>query len=170
MKLIVGIFLYSAIAIDHTLLTALNAIAAKQATATKQTEDICHRVLDYIAIQPNVSLVFQKSDMVLTIDLDADYLVEPQSRIRFAGYFQLNSNKKSSNFVNGEILIECKTLRHVVASSVEEETAGKFHNSQVPIQLIYILNQMGHPQPATLLKTYNAAVNLFVHDNITQKK
>ena len=59
--------------------------------------------------------------MVLTIDSDAAYLVElePQAYSRVIGYFQLNITNKYSKFVNGAILIECKTLRHVVASSVE---------------------------------------------------
>ena len=48
--------------------------------------------------------------------------------------------------------------------------AGVFHNVQVAIQLGYVLTQMGHPSPATPLKTYNAIDNLFVHDNIPQNK
>ena len=68
------------------------------------------------------------------------------------------------------MLIECKTLCHVVASSAEAETAGIFHNAKVAITLRYIINQMGHLEPATPLKTDNATANSFVYDNITQKK
>ena len=87
--------------------------------------------------------------MVLTIDSDAAYLVAPKARSRIAGYFQLNSKHKCNNYVNGALLIECKTLRHVVASSAEAETAGIFHNAQVALPIRYMLTQMGHLQPPT---------------------
>ena len=119
MQKIVISLLYYARYIDNTLLPASKIIATKKADDTKQTEYQCHRVLDYVATQPNVSLVFHKSGMVLTIDSDATYLVEPQACSRVAVYLQLNSNNKSSTFVNGAILIEFKTLRHIVASSAE---------------------------------------------------
>ena len=70
----------------------------------------CKRLLDYIATFPNVFIRYYKSDMVLTIDSDAAYLVQPGARSRIAGYFQLNSDNKDTNFINGPILVECKTL------------------------------------------------------------
>ena len=91
--------------INNKLLPALNIIALKQAATKKQTEYQCHRFVDHVATQPKISLRFHKSDMVLTIDSDDVYLVEQQSRSRVAGYFQLNSNNKPSQFVNGVILI-----------------------------------------------------------------
>ena len=148
----------------------MKTISAKQAATTKQTEDQCSRFLDYVAAQPNISLMFHNSYMVLTIDSDYAYLVEPQANVRVAGDFQRNSNNQSSTFVNGAILIECKTLCHVVASSSEVETSGILHSEPVAITLIYILTQMGHPQPDTPLKTDNATANMFFHDNIAQKR
>ena len=72
--------------IDNTLLTALNTIAAKKAAVTKQTEDQWHRFLDCNATKPNISLIFQKGDMDLTIYSDAAYLVEPQACSRLQGF------------------------------------------------------------------------------------
>ena len=110
-------FLYYVIAINITLLSDLNRISVKHDASTKQTEYQCHRVLDYVATKPNVSLIFHKIYMVFTIDSYDAYLLKPLAHNRVAGYFQLNSNNKPSNFVTGEILVECKTLRHDVASS-----------------------------------------------------
>ena len=108
--------------------------------------------------------------VICKIDSDAAYLVAPKARSRIAGYFQLNSNLRSPPTTNGAILLKCKKLRHVVASSAEAESVGLFHNTQVAIPMRYILTNIGHPQPATPIKTDDATTNSFVHDNITQKK
>ena len=167
---IVGSLLYYARAIDSTLLPALNTIAASQASPTELTKTQCEQVLDYCATYPDVFIRYHASDMVLTIDSDAAYLVAPKARSRIAGYFQLNSGLRSPHIINGAILVECKTLRHVVASSAEAETAGIFHNAQVAIPVRYLLNAIGHTQPATPLKTDNTTAHSFVHNNITQKR
>ena len=63
-----------------------------------------------------------------------------------------------------------KTLRHVVASSAEAETAGIFLNAQTAIPMCYALECLGHPQPATSLKTDNSTANGFIHNNINAKR
>ena len=45
--------------------------------------------------------------------------------------------------------VECKTLRHMVAFSAENETAAAFYNAQYALPIRYMLTQMGHPQPPT---------------------
>jgi hypothetical protein len=131
---IVGSLLYYAQAIDCVFLPALNAIAGRQANPTQKTMNECNRVLDYVATHQNVKVRYHKSDMILQVDSDAAYLVEPGARSRIAGYFQLNNRIPTTN-PNGFLLIECKTLRHVVASSAEAETAGVFHNAQIAIPI-----------------------------------
>ena len=66
--------------------------------------------------------------------------------------------------------MECKTLRHVVASSAEAETAGIFHNAQVALPIRHMLIQLGHPQPPTPIKTDNTTATAFVNKNINQRK
>ena len=166
----VGSLLYYARAVDNTLLPALNAIAQQQAHPTEESMRKCKRLLDYVATFPNVFIRFYKSDMILTIDSDAAYLVLPGARSRIAGFFQMNSLDKTTPFRNGALLVECKSLRHVVASSAEAEVAGIFHNAQTAIPIRYMLAQLGHPQPATPLKTDNATALNFVKNNITQKR
>ena len=129
--------------------------------------DRCSTLLDYVATYATAFIRYYASDMVLFIDSDAAYLVEPRARSRVAGYFQLNL---LPHFVNGSLLIECKTLRHVVASSAEAETAGLFHNAQIAIPIRYMLHQLGYPQLATPLKTDISTANAFVHSNLTQKR
>ena len=58
----------------------------------------------------------------------------------------------------------------MVASAAEAETAGLFFNAQEALPIRYLLEQLGHKQPPTPLKTDNSTANLFVHSNIRQKR
>ena len=97
--------------------------------------------------------------MTLTIHSDASFLVAPEAKSCIAGFFSLQQPLHTST-QNAPILMECKTLKRVVTSAVECETAAAFHNAQQAIPIQNILNQKGHPQPATPLimdqKQYNS--------------
>ena len=166
---IVGSLLYYARAIDCTLLTALNTIAANQSAPTETTLKQCYRLLDYAATYPASKIRFYASPMILNIDSNAAYLVSPKARSRIAGYFTFQPHRDTP-IPHGPLLVECKTLRHVVASSAEAEIAGVFHNAQIAIPIRYMLLKLDHPQPATPIKTDKTTVNSFVKDNVTQKR
>ena len=110
--------------------------------------------------------------MILNNDFDAAYLVMPQAKSQIAGYFYMNNSPSSTPLpvLNGAILVECKTLRHVVASAAEAEIAGIFHNTQIAIPLRHILITLGHPQPPIPIKTDNSTAHGFIHNNINKKR
>ena len=110
--------------------------------------------------------------MILNIDSDAAYLVAPKARIRVADYYHLSSISHATKHprVNGAILVECKTLRHVVSSASGAETGGIFHNAQVAIHIRRLLQILKHLQPPTPFKINNSTANGFIHDNIHQKR
>ena len=93
--------------------------------------------------------------MCLHVDSDAAYLVLPKARSRLAGNYFLSDLPKPNTLIrpNGPILTECKTIQTVVASAAEAKTYGIFHNAQTALPIRYLLQQMGHPQPPTPLKT-----------------
>ena len=62
-----------------------------------------------------------------------------------------------------------KTLKEVVASVVEVETASLFYNYQTSVHLRHILEALGHPQIATPTKTDNSTVASFITDIIKKK-
>ena len=173
---VVGSLLYYARAIDGTLLPALNEISAKQANPTIATEKKVDHLLSFVQHHhKNVKLRFHASDMCLHIDSDAAYLVMPGARSRLAGYHYLSnypSNPPTTTPIplNGAVLIECRTIRHVVASAAEAETAGLFYNAQSGLILRQILEDLGHPQPPTPLKTDNTTANSFVHANMKMRR
>ena len=167
-----GSFLYYARAIDSTTLPALNEIASTQAQPTEKTKAAAQQLMDYVHTHPNTFVRFYASDMVLHVDSDAAYLVLPKARSRIAGYYYLSSHPNITKHptLNGPVLVECKTLRHVVSSAAEAEVSGIYHNATQAIILRRILESLGHPQPPTPIKTDNSTAAGFVYDNIHQKR
>ena len=172
---VVGAFLYFARAIDSTLLVALNDIAAHQARPTQFILSKCKQLLDYAATYPKVALRFYASDMILHVDSDAAYLVQDGARSRIAGHYILSSHPPPAPQIpikrpNAPILVECKTLRNVVASAAEAETGGLFHNAQNIMHIRHLLHSIGHSQPPTPLKTDNNTASAFVNKTLRQRK
>ena len=169
---VTGSYLYYGRAIDHTILPALNAIASAQAQPTQKTKLAAQQLMDYLATYPHAYVRYYASDMVLHVDSDAAYLVAPKARSRISGFFHLSDHPNITKHpkLNGAILVECKTLRHVVSSSAEAEVAGIYHNATMSIPIRHILESLQHPQPPTPLKTDNSTAAGFVYDNIHQKR
>ena len=114
---------------------------------------------------------YHVSDMILWIKSDVAYLVLPKTKSCIASYFYLSNylERVTHPTINGAILVVCKTLRHVVFSSAEAETAGVFINAQQALPIRYSLISLNHPSPPILLKTNNSTTNGFIHNNIQQK-
>ena len=94
-----------------------------QSKPTLETKKSINKLLNYIATYPDVKLRYHASNMVLYVDLDALYLVQPNAHSRLAGLFFLlnhHNNKIPPNPQrNHHILVECKTIQNVVTSAVE---------------------------------------------------
>ena len=136
--------------IDSSILAALNKISRTQAAPSFHTLHLCYHLLDYCATHPNTRVRFHASNMLLHVDSDAAYLVDSTAKSHMAGHFQLvHQHPSPTNFVNGAILVECKTLKYIVASSAKIETAAAFQNSQISLPIRHMLNSMGHPQNPT---------------------
>ena len=155
--------LYYVRAIDTTLLPAQNSITAKQAHPTTITKQQCNCILDYLHTYPDVYGWYHLSDIQFSIDSDAAYLVDLDTKSRIVGYFQLNTGQKDTTFLNGALHIECKTLCHVIESLAEAKTAWVFHNCQAPIPIQYMLHELGHKQQPTVVKTDNATTFNFIN-------
>ena len=72
--------------------------------------------------------------------------------------------------LNAAVLVECKTIKHVVSSSAETEVVGLFHNAATALKIREILIKLGHPKPPTSIKIDNTTAAAFVYDNIHQKR
>ena len=69
------------------------------------------------------------------------------------------------------IIIEYRTLRHVVTSAAEAETHGVFHNAKQILPIRHLLHEMGHPQcNPTPIRTDNSTSAGYVNKNMQMKK
>jgi hypothetical protein len=170
---IVGTFLYYARAIESPMLPALNEIGTQQSKPTQATIAASNTLLDFAATYPNGKIRFYASDMILHIDSDAAYLVMPNAKSRVAGYFYLSNkptNPPTDVPINGAILVECATLRNVVGSAAEAECAGCYSNAQKAIPIRIALEELGHPQEKTPLRTDNSTASGFANKAMRQKR
>ena len=172
---VVGALLYYGRAVEHPILVALNEISVQQQHPTQKVRKKVDQLLDFVATHPEATLRYHASDMILHVDSDAAYLVLPNAKSRIGGYFYLSStpptnvNSNPKPMKNAPILIECSSLKHVVASAAEAECGGLFRNGQLATKIRVILEALDHKQPATLLKTNNLTAVGFANKNMQQK-
>ena len=69
-----GTFLYYAIAVDQTMLVALNDIATEQAHATTTTMGGIALLLNYTETHPDATLHYHAINIILHIYRNASYL------------------------------------------------------------------------------------------------
>jgi len=112
---IVGMLLYYERAVDSTLLTALNAITARQSNGTQAVAEACHQLLDYVTTHPDAGIRYHACDMIRAVHTDASYLSEIRGESRAAGHFYL-TNRNNEDFNNGAVLMLSFIIKHVIIS------------------------------------------------------
>ena len=171
---IVGAFLYYGRAIDPSISPALNEISTQQSKPTKKTLDKTTMLMDYMSKYPNARMRYVAGIMQLMVDSDAAYFVSPGAKSRIVGHYMLISKSNIHNehkpSHNAPIYVECKTIKNVVCSVAEAETAGLLYNRQTAAMISGILNGMRHLQHPTKLKTDNSTTNSFAHATMHMKR
>ena len=107
---IVGSLLYQSRALDSTTMVALNELGFEKARATEKTRYGCDMLLDYVTTYPNPKIRFYASDMILHVESYAAYLIQPNARSQYAGYYYLGSPNSTKNMLNGAVLVICRTI------------------------------------------------------------
>jgi hypothetical protein len=174
---IVGVFLYYAMAVDSTMLVALGSIAATQSTAAENTLDEATWLLNYASSNPNATLKYFASGMVLHIHSDGSYLSERKARSRGGGHFFLRDGSLTpakpptiTPTPNGAIYSLSCIIHNVKGSAAEAEIAPSYLNGQEAIPIQTTLEEMGHPQPPTPMQVDNSTAEGFANDTIKQKQ
>ena len=164
-----GKFLFYGRAVDSTVLTPISAIASQAAKPTKDTLAQTKQLLDYLATQEDAVLTYNRSDMILAAHSDASYLSEPQARSRAGGHFFMSNNAEIPPN-NGAILNNATIIKHVMSSATEAEMAALYIMAREAVYIRIILQEMGHPQPATPIQTDNAMAEAVVNAKIQPKR
>jgi len=98
--------------IDPCIKPALNEIAREQAKPTLTTKRRTDHLLDYLATNPDATLKYDASDMILVIETDAAYLVQPKAKSRAAGWFVLTNKPSVSIKSNAPLHVICSTIKN----------------------------------------------------------
>ena len=85
-------------------------------------------VLDYLATNPNATVILYSSDMILNVHLNASYISAKNAKSCAAGHFFLGwqPDDKRPIRLNGPILTLCTILKFVAASAAEAELGAMF--------------------------------------------
>jgi hypothetical protein len=167
---VTGSILYYARAVDTTMLMLLNDIATEQTKATEKTQAATNQLLDYLATHPDATIRYHASDMILHIHSDASYLSVSNARSRLGGLFFSGDKSPHEDNLNGSILNAASVIKNVVASAAESEVGACFQNAQSGAPLRVTLNELGHIQPPTPLRTDNSTAFGILNETIKQKR
>ena len=168
---IVGSLLFYARAEGNTILVCLSAIASEQANPMQLTKQQCDQLLDYCANNPDATVRYKASKMVLNIHSDASYLSDSKARSRIAGYYFLGNSPTDGQPIalNRTIYVLCGILKFVVALAAEVELGALFLNCKEVKILWLILQELGHSQPPTPIHCDNATATSIANDTVKNK-
>jgi hypothetical protein len=167
---VVGTFLYYGRAVDPTMIHALNTLASAQAKGTQATVQAMTDFMNYCATYPSSTIRYQASDMILHCHSDAAYLTEPEARSRAGGHHYMGNHPTGKPIHNGSVLDISRILRMVVASAAEAEVGALYVNAQEATVLRTSLDEMGHPQPATPIRTDNSTADGIINGTVKQQR
>ena len=129
--------MYYGIAIDNTLMVALNDISLEKSKATDNTSKKITKLRNYLVTHPEAVIKYHASGMQLYVHSDASYLSVIKSRIRSGGIHYLSEtppNKqdpdKYTPLLNGIIHVVCKILHNIMSSAAEAELGFLFLNAK----------------------------------------
>jgi hypothetical protein len=167
---VTGSVLYYARAVDPTVIMPLNDIATEQTKATEKTQAATNQMLDYLGTQPDATIRYHASNMILHIHSDASDLSVSSARRRLRGLFFLGNKSPEQDTLNGSALNVAAVIKNVVASAAESEVGACFHNAQSGAPLRATLSELGHTQPPTPLRTDNSTAYGILNETIKQKR
>ena len=129
-------------AIDNTMLHALNNIATATVNGTEATLKATEYFLNYVASNPNASIRFCASNMILQVHSDAAYLVALNTCNCARDYHFLGTNDQTQ--FNAPILVLAHIIKNVIASVAEAEIGSLYMNAREAIPLRICVIDLGH--------------------------
>ena len=146
---------------------ALNDLAIAATKGMEQTMSELIHFLNYCATNPDASIIFRRSDMILTLDSDAAYLNAPKARSRAGGYHYLEN--RDGKLFNGPIYILAKVIKAVMSAASEAECGALFMNAQQAVPMRITLEELKWKQPPTPMRTDNNTASGIMNNTVKKK-
>ena len=137
---IIVTFLYYVRVVDNNVLVTLNSIGIQQSALIEVTKANTQHLLDHLVTHPNHTLRYYVSKMILHIDSDTAYLVEPktlflfihspQSKIKSTSLLLVHSHKKCQDF-SSRIRIRRHNSTHAILIRNKLIVTKKSHGHEI---------------------------------------
>jgi hypothetical protein len=106
--------------------------------------------------------------MVLAIHSDASYLSKPKARSQAGRHmFMASDNKIPKN--NGAVLNILQIIHAIMSSPAEAKLGALFINAKAAVSMRQTLEELGHPQPRTLIQMDNSTALALLTNKILPK-
>ena len=89
-------------ALEFTILPALNEIDSAQSSPTKKTQAQDQKLMNYLVTYSNTYTRYYASDIILIMDSNAAYLVDPKSCSRVVIYYHFTNNPSTPSLQAGD--------------------------------------------------------------------
>jgi hypothetical protein len=109
--------------------------------------------------------------MVLMNDSDAAYLVAPGAKSRAGGHTYFgNRPDNPKRIINGAVYALAKLIKNVMSSAAETEVDGLFMHAKELLPMRTTLEELGHPQQATPIRTDNSTACGIANKTVKQRR
>ena len=159
------------------MLVALGTISSQQSKATEQTYNASLWILNYANSNPNATIRYTASDMILYVHSDTLYLSVTRARSRAGGHYFLSNRSpdptkppRTRPWLNGTIHTVSKIMYNVMGSAAKAEISATYINGQEAFPVHTLFREIGHPQPATPMQVDNSTDVGFANYTIKQKR
>ncbi len=167
---VVGIFLFYARMVDHTMLPAITFISKKQSKPTEQTLAATNHFLGYVATHRNQRVHFKASDMILKVISDGSHLSQERAGSIVGGVHFLGNRDDLPSILNGAILPVCSSIPTVCGAASETEYAALYINAQHAYFERVVLESLGYPQEPTEIYADNMAAVGIANDTVKLRR
>ena len=133
------------------------------------TLKLIQHILNYCETNPNATIQYKASDMILKSHSDASYLSEPIAQSRCVGYFYLGTKPDTPHYHNGPNLSTTNIINTVVTSAAEAEYVSLNMNAKTAVPIRHTLIELGYEQPPTPIQADNTTAVGLANDSIEQK-
>ncbi len=116
------------------------------------------QLLDYLATYPNATICLRVYNMIMNVHSNVLYLLESDARSHACSHFFMGWSPTDNDpfKLNGAFFTLCAILCFVVASPAEAELGALFLNCKEGMIFRLTLEELGHPQPKSLIHCNNA--------------
>jgi hypothetical protein len=130
------------------------------------------QLLNYLATNPDATIHFRASNMIMNGHSNASYLSGANARSRACGHFFMGWTTKDGDPIklNGAFFTLCTILRFVVASAAKAELGALFLNCKEGMIFRMTLEESGHPQPKTQVHCDNATAVGIANNTVKRQR